>query len=341
MDLSAIDRDVDLIAKARQWAENGHRVALATVIATWGSSPRPVGSQLVINDREAFFGSVSGGCIESTILTEAQFTIRDNSPQRLSIGIDDRKAWDYGLGCGGSIEIYVEPVASWLPVLAAIAELVDRGQSFCLITNLCDSSKALYCPGLPGVSFGLNRDLQSAAGSAIDSGFSRLEKRGDGEFFLHVFSPSPQIIVGGAVHIAQPLVAMAQLMGYACTIVDPRTTFATGQRFPGVDLIVEHPKSALKKIQWHAGTSVVALSHSPQLDDPLLIHAINFSAAYIGALGSKKTHADRIDRLRKEGFTDRQLDRIHGPVGLDIGSLTPPEIALSIMAEITQRKRKG
>ncbi|MCB2145268.1 MAG: XdhC family protein [Deltaproteobacteria bacterium] len=332
---------MDLIATARQWVERGHRVALATVIATWGSSPRPVGSQLVINDREAFFGSVSGGCIESTILTEAQFTIRDNIPQRLSIGIGDRKTWDYGLGCGGSIDIYVEPVASWQPVLATLTELADQRKSYCLITNLCDSSKALYCPDRPDVSFGLDRDLRSAAGSAIDSGFSRLEKLAGSEFFLHVFSPPPQIIVGGAVHIAQPLVAMAQLMGYTCTIVDPRTTFATGQRFPGVDLIVEHPKTALKKIQWHTGTSVVALSHSPQLDDPLLIHAINVDANYIGALGSKKTHADRIDRLRKEGLTDGQLDRIHGPVGLDIGSRTPSEIALSIMAEITQRKRKG
>lgn len=292
IDLSTTDRDVNPIAKARQWVEEGRRVALATVITTWGSSPRPVGSQLVVSDSEDFSGSVSGGCIESTILTEAQFVIRDNRPKRLSIGIDEKQTWDYGLGCGGRIDVYVDPVASWQSVLATLADLADRHQTFCLITDLGDSSKALYCPGRPDVSFGLDDDLRSAAANAIESGFSRLEKRAGGEFFLHVFSPPPQMIVGGAVHIAQRLVAMAQLMGYRCTIVDPRTAFATEQRFPGVDLMIEHPKTALKKIQWHTGAAVVALSHSPQLDDPLLIHAIKADAGYIGALGSQKTHAD-------------------------------------------------
>ena len=340
MDLSTTDRDVNPIAKARQWVEKGRRVALATVITTWGSSPRPVGSQLVVSDSEDFSGSVSGGCIEATILTEAQFVIRDNRPQRLSIGIDEKQTWDYGLACGGRIDVYVDPVTSWQPLLATLADLAERQQACCLITNLGDGSKALYCPGRPDVSFGLDDDLRSAAANAIESGSSRLENSAGGAVFLHVFSPPPQMIVGGAVHIAQRLVAMAQLMGYRCTVIDPRTAFATAQRFPGVDLMVEHPKTALKKIQWHAGTAVVALSHSPQLDDPLLIHAIKAEADYIGALGSKKTHAARIGRLRKAGLTTGQLDRIHGPVGLDIGSRTPAEIALSILAEITHSKRK-
>ena len=340
MDLLATDKDVSPIAQARQWVEKGRRVALATVISTWGSSPRPVGSQLVVSDAEDFAGSVSGGCIESTILTEAQFIIRDNSPKRLSVGIDDKQAWDYGLGCGGFIDIYVDPVASWEPVLATLTDLADRQQSFCLITNLSDSSKALYCPGLPEVSFGLDDALQSAAGHAIESGFSRLEQRADDAFFLHVFTPPTQIIVGGAVHIAQPLVVMAQVMGYPCAIIDPRTAFATEQRFPGVDLIVEHPKTALNKIDWQKVSAVVALSHSPQFDDPLLIHAIEAGVDYIGALGSKKTHADRIDRLRNVGLSNDRLERIHGPVGLDIGSRTPAEIALSILAEITHSRRK-
>ncbi|MEJ2041525.1 MAG: XdhC family protein, partial [Desulfosarcinaceae bacterium] len=179
-----------------------------------------------------------------------------------------------------------------------------------------------------------------AAESAVDIGCSRLEKQAEDELFFHVFSPPPGIIIGGAVHIAQPLAAMACLMDYRCTIIDPRTAFATEQRFPGVNLIVEHTKTALEKIEWHPGAAVVALSHSPQLDDPLLIHAIKAGAGYIGALGSKKTHADRLGRLRKAGLTNGQLERIRGPVGLDIGSRTPSEIALSILAEITHYRRK-
>jgi xanthine dehydrogenase accessory factor len=334
-----LNREKNLIEKAIGWINKGHGVSIATVISTWGSSPRPIGSQLVVNDREAFFGSVSGGCIESTILTEAQFVIRNDKPQRLSIGIDRKKAWDYGLGCGGIIDVYVEPVASWQPILLRMSDLIVRQQPFCLITDLSGGSKELFCPNLPGDSFRLDDELRTFAEGAIDLGQSRLVKQGRGDFFLHVFLPPPQMIIGGAVHIAQPLVAMAQLLDYQCSIIDPRTTYATEQRFPEVALVVEHPKTALKNIRLHPGSAVVALTHSPQFDDPLLIHALNSNADYIGALGSRKTHEDRMNRLRKKGITNDQLIRIHGPVGLDIGSRTPAEIALSIMGQITQIKR--
>lgn len=333
-------RQENVIAKAMEWVEEGRGVAIATVLAAIGSSPRPVGSQMAVNDREEFHGSVSGGCIESAVLSEAQFVIRNNQAQRASIGIDSQLAWDYALACGGAIELYIEPVESWRDILVRLSQSIALQHPCCLITDLSTGTKNLYCPELPNQQGAWNEDLRSACDQVIASGQSRLAAIENVDFFLHGFLPPPEVIIGGAVHIAQPLVQMAQLLGYRCSIIDPRSAYATAERFPKANLIVGHPREALKKIPLHTGSAVVALSHSPQLDDPLLAHALEAKAGYIGALGSRRTHAERIRRLLKAGFSNDQLRRIHGPIGLDIGSKTPAEIALSIMAEITQKKRK-
>ena len=316
-------------------------MAIATVVSTWGSSPRPVGSQMVVNDIEAFQGSVSGGCIEATVLTEAQFVIESGAPQRLKIGIDNRQAWDTGLACGGEIEIYIEPVISWQNTLVNLSKLMNLKHPCCMITNLSTGAKNLFCPNFSNKFSQLDGAIRSASEYVLASGKSSLVENDGVEYFLHGLMPTQELIVGGAVHIAQPLVQMAQLLGYQCTIIDPRTKYATEERFPGTNLIVEHPKKALQNKRLHSSSSVVALSHSPNLDDPILAHALNEKVEYIGALGSKKTHADRINRLQKSGFSIDQLKKIHGPIGLDIGSETPGEIALAIMAEITQKRRKG
>ncbi len=331
----------NLIEKTLEWVNQGRSVAIATVISTLGSSPRPIGSQMVVNDQESFQGSVSGGCIESTVLTEAQFVIRSNEPQRLSIGIDNKKAWDYGLGCGGSIDIYVEPVRPWINIIIKLSKLIDLQHPCCLITNLSTGEKSIVDHGLLKKSSKLDDDIRSATETVISTGHSCLLKKDNVDFFLHGFLPPPKIIIGGAVHIAQPLFRMAQLLGYRPTIIDPRTVYATEKRFPETNLIIDHPQKAIKKIRLHSNSAVVALSHSPSFDDHLLAHALNADVAYIGALGSKKTHADRIRRFLEMGYSNDKLDKIHGPIGLDIGSITPAEIALSIMAEITQKKRKG
>ena len=334
-------RDEALIETAVDWMNKGHGVAIATVVSTWGSSPRPVGSQMVVNDIEAFQGSVSGGCIEAAVLTEAQFVIESGAPQRLKIGIDDRQAWDTGLACGGEIEIYIEPMASWRGVVDELSRVTALRGSCCMITNLSTGEKRLLASNLPiGVSK-INDDLRSAAEGVIASGNSTLLKLENEEYFLHSLSPMPELIVVGAVHIAQPLVQMATLLGYRCSIIDPRKKFATAERFPGTNLIADHPKNVAKELRVHSRTSVVALSHSPDLDDPILRLALDNDVEYVGALGSRKTHADRIERLRKFGYSEDQLRKIRGPIGLDIGSKTSAEVALAIVAEMTCIKRCG
>ena len=160
-------------------------------------------------------------------------------------------------------------------------------------------------------------------------------------YFLHAFTPPQQLIIIGAVHIAQTLAAIARLTDFHVLIIDPRTAFATAERFPDTELIQEWPEKAFSNIILHENAAVVALSHSPRLDDPALIRALKSPAFYIGALGGKKTHGDRLERLKKQGFSDEQLGRIHGPVGLEIGGKTPAEIAVSIIAEIACVRNKA
>ena len=331
----------DQIEKALEWLQEGSGVALATVVETWGSSPRPVGSQLVVNNREEFEGSVSGGCIESAVVSEAQLVLKENKPQRFSVGVGNQQAWDFGLACGGSLELYVEPIAPWQDTFMELARLKKNQEPCCLATDLNTGAKQLFTFDSPPVAEEAGHSLNAAIDRVLTSGRSTTWKTGDRELFLHGLLPAPRIIIGGAVHIAQPLVALANLMGYATTIIDPRTIYATPQRFPGSTLVVEFPDKALQKVSLNSTTAVAALSHSPQFDDPLLIQALRSKAFYVGALGSKTTHAARLKRLGMAGVPPDLLARIHGPIGLAIGGVNPSEIALSIMAEITKVRRGG
>ncbi|UCF93072.1 MAG: XdhC family protein [Desulfobacterales bacterium] len=330
----------DRIETALAWMAEGRKVALATVIATWGSSPRPVGSQLVVDAQGAFEGSVSGGCIEATIITEAQHSIAERRPQRLSLGVSDKQAWDTGLACGGHIEILVENAAPGRAVLERLMVLRKTDQNACLVTQLQTGAKQLIGAEESELRAELPPELRTAVARVHATGDSTLLTTDGQNFFLHGFAPAPQLIIIGAVHIAQPLASMARLTGYRVVIIDPRTAFATVERFPDTEVISRWPAKAFDAIRLHANTAVVALSHSPQLDDPALTRALQSPAFYIGALGGKKTQADRLERLKRAGFSDEQLQRIHGPVGLTIGSTTPAEIAVSIMAEITSVRRR-
>jgi len=329
----------DKIDTAVQWMAAGRKVALATVIATCGSSPRPVGSQLVVDAEGAFEGSVSGGCIESTIITEARHAIPEQLHQHLSLGISDDQAWDTGLACGGTIEIYIEAAWPHRQVLQRLLDLRENRQSVCLITDLDAGTKKLI--GAKNARAELPPELKQAVDRVISTGKGEYLQTGAQKFFLHGFAPEPQLIITGAVHIAQPLTRMARLAGYNTLIIDPRKAFATRERFPDTVMVAGWPDKAFDRIRLHSNTAVVVLSHSPRLDDPALVHALRSDAFYIGALGSRKTHAARLERLKKQGVSRIALKRIHSPIGISIGSVTPAEIALSIMAEITRVKRSG
>ncbi|MBN2060008.1 MAG: XdhC family protein [Deltaproteobacteria bacterium] len=328
----------DKIETALAWMADNRNVALATVISIRGSSPWPVGSQLVVDDRGAFEGSVSGGCIETTIITEAQFSISENRPQRLSLGIEigDDLDWDTVLACGGGVEIFVENITPYRGILERLMILRRDRKKACLITHLESGTKQLLVPDKPGPSAALPSELITTVDRVFANGNSTLVSVDNQPYFLQVFTPPPQLIIIGAVHIAQTLTIMARLVDYQVTIIDPRTAFATVDRFPGTELIRKWPENALEHIPLHEDTAMVVLSHSPKLDDPALIRALESDVFYIGALGSQKTHGDRLSRLKAHGFSEEQLQRIHSPVGLKIGGRTPAEIAISIMAEITQ-----
>ncbi|MBK8008993.1 MAG: XdhC family protein [Rhizobiales bacterium] len=184
-------------------------------------------------------------------------------------------------------------------------------------------------------------ELREALEKRLRSGKSGTEETPEGKFFLTVFVPPPRLVITGAVHISQELAPMAQRLGYDVTVVDPRTAFATPERFAGIRLLAEWPDKALPSLGIDAHTAFAALTHDPKIDDPALLHAFSKNCFYIGALGSKKTHAARIERLKVQGATDSQLARIHAPIGLSIGAVSPAEIAVSILAEITARLRLG
>lgn len=219
------------------------------------------------------------------------------------------------------------------PLLHAVLEARARKRPLVLVTEIGTGRQWIEIEGEP--ASGLGAGIAEAARDALRRDRSEVVEVAGARYFLHVTSPPPRLFVVGAVHIAQALVPMASLLGYAVTVIDPRRAFVTGERFPGVTVATEWPDDALMAAELDARSAVVTLTHDPKLDDPALHVALASPAFYIGSLGSRRTHAKRIERLRDAGITDETLDRIHAPVGIDIGAVTAAEIAASIAAELT------
>ena len=215
------------------------------------------------------------------------------------------------------------------------------GRPVALATNLRSGQQLLIFANETKGDLCLDIDIVMAAGEALKTDQNITLNTPAGQVFIHVHNPAPRLFLVGAVHIAQPLAKMGQLSGYGVTIIDPRRGFAGGGRFDGMDVTGEWPDEALARLKPDARTAIVTLTHDPKLDDPALDSALRSPAFYVGALGSKKTHAARLERLRAKGFPDGELARIHGPVGLSIGAVSPAEIAISVMAQITQIRRHG
>ncbi|WP_170445688.1 XdhC family protein [Ruegeria arenilitoris] len=305
---------------ALAWFREGRGAVLATVVETWGSAPRRVGAQLVISGDGRIEGSVSGGCVEGAVIVEALEAIEEGEARLLEFGVSDEDAFAVGLACGGTIRVLVEPVGSVLPELM-LAELVAaraRREPVAYEVNVETGHRAL------------RRNAYADRLRMDRSGFEE-----DGQTFVAVHNPPLRLIVVGAVHIAQALVPMARIAGYDPIIIDPREAFASKSRFPGEKLLTDWPDEAVASIGLDARTAVVLLTHDPKLDDPALQAALNSDVFYIGALGSSRTHAKRVQRMTEAGFSAEQLQRIHGPIGLDIGAAGPAEIAVAIIAQMT------
>lgn len=223
-----------------------------------------------------------------------------------------------------------------LDLLKALNEERAARRAAVVVTALQDGAQRLV-----KASDAAKDELREAIEKRLRSGKSGTEETPAGKFFLTVFVPPSRLVVTGAVHISQELAPMAQRLGYDVTIVDPRTAFATEERFAGIKLIADWPDKVLPALGVDAHTAFVALTHDPKIDDPALLHALSKDCFYIGALGSRKTHGARLERLKEKGVSEAQLSRIHAPIGLDIGAISPAEIAVSILAEITARLRRG
>jgi len=321
----------DIAADVDRWRDEGEDVALATVVRTWGSGPRGPGAKMAITKDARIAGSVSGGCVESAVVEEGREVLETGKPKLLRFGVTDDTAWDVGLSCGGTIEIFVEALtnAIYEPLRSAFEE--ERA-----------IAKATVIKGEPLGQTVVVDDAASdesaiaeAARRALDGGRSEHVSIDEGEVFIDVELPPPVLVMVGGVHVAVALTSMADALGYRTVIVDPRGVFGSEERFPHVgELIREWPDKALKKLAINRSTAIVTLTHDPKLDDPALEVALPSRAFYVGALGSQRTHEKRRRRLLERGVTEEELTRVHAPIGLSIGSRSPEEIALSVMAQI-------
>lgn len=320
-----MDRFDDIPETALRWHREGKKAALATVVQTWGSAPRRVGSQLAISGEGEIAGSVSGGCVEGAVVAEALDAIDEGRAVMLEYGVSDGDAFAVGLACGGTIRVLVEPIGSVMSE-AVLDDLVLARSARVPVAYVTS---------------------EKGGGQLVREGYDerfRMDRSGyeeDGETFVAIHNPPLRLIIVGAVHIAQALVPMARIAGYDPLLIDPRESFGSEARFPGETILHDWPDEGVQAYGLDARTGLVLLTHDPKLDDPALMQALRSEVFYIGALGSTRTHAKRVERLQAAGFSEAEIGRIHAPVGLDIGAAGPPEIAVSILAEITQVLRQG
>jgi xanthine dehydrogenase accessory factor len=306
--------DLEVLKTAAGWLAAGHRCELITVIKTWGSSPRPIGATLAICDDGTVVGSVSGGCIEDDLIERVRtHGVTATAPRIVSYGISADEAHRFGLPCGGTIELAIEPLSP----ASGIAELLERlGRGELLERRLdLDSGAATLATAAPGA-------LQRIEGRALVT--------------LH--GPRWRLFIIGAGQLSRFLAQVATAMDYRVTVCDPREEYRAGWQLPGVELVHVMPDDLVIEAKLDARSAVVALTHDPKLDDLALMEALKSDAFYVGAIGSRVNNAKRRERLKLFDVTDEELARLHGPIGLYIGSKTPAEIAISILAELTAVK---
>ncbi len=338
----------DILPEVESWREQGKPAALATVVKVWGSAPRPLGSKMAVTSQGDMAGSVSGGCIEGAVYEEAQAVLASGEPKRVEFGVSDETAWSVGLSCGGQIEVFLERIhpAANPDLLARLIGHLEAGELAAVVSVVGGAGlgrQRLIRPGEPAFGSLGSDDLDAAADRMAAEGLGSFASRRETvreqmapiDLFCDVHSPPPKLIVVGAVHAAIHLVRFARELGYRTVVVDPRTAFATPERFADADeLDTRWPEEALADHGLDEATCVATLSHDMKLDLPALEAALRSPARYIGALGSKRTHAKRVERLKDAGFSNDEIARIHSPIGLDLGGRRANEIALAVMAEI-------
>jgi xanthine dehydrogenase accessory factor len=306
--------DLQVLKSAKEWLNAGHRVVLATIVNAWGSAPRPIGALTAIRDDGMVEGSVSGGCIEDDMI--ARVRNRDlvqDTPAATRYGISEDEARRVGLPCGGTLELVLEPLSA----ASGIDELLERVERHELVKRRVDmkSGRAEITPGVWSDKLAF-----------------------DGDTLVSVHGPHWRLLLIGAGQLSKYLAQMAQALDYRVTVCDPREEYADVWDVPNAELTREMPDDVVIKMNLDAHSAIVAVTHDPKLDDMALIEALKSPAFYIGAIGSKKNNDARRQRLAEFDLSPREIERLRGPVGLRIGSKTPPEIAIAILAEMTAVK---
>lgn len=331
---------------------------MATVVRTWRSAPRPAGASMLVTDAGEAVGSVSGGCVEGALFEVGQEVLADGVPRFETYGVSDDDAFAVGLTCGGILEVFVERVdeQTW-PELIGIEESIARDEPVAVATIVRGPHyvgrhlvvRVDHTEGALGTTRLDDTVREDVIGmlAAGRTGFLHYgpdgERLGEGlDVFVASYAPPAQMFVFGAIDFSAALVRVGKLLGYRVTICDARPVFATRKRFPEADeVVVDWPHRWLEQQHVDARTVIAVLTHDPKFDVPALAFALRTDAGYVGAMGSRRTHEDRLVRLKEAGLTDDELARLHSPIGLDLGARTPEETAISIAAEIVQARWGG
>ncbi|MEA2620716.1 MAG: xanthine dehydrogenase accessory factor [Chloroflexota bacterium] len=355
---------LDTLATWQTDGTAGTDIGRAVVVRTFGSAPRPEGAVLLYATDGRIAGSVSGGCVEGAAAEEIEHARATGNARVIRYGISDEQAWDVGLACGGTIDVLVEPVAPAVVIEAARGAVGAGGHGSAVVTPLpADSPPAEFGPHQPGEgtqpeaelvvsedgrltgtlgSPDLDAALVEAARDALRRGLSRTVELGHRSLFIEVFPVRPRLVVVGGVEVARSLVRLARELGFETVVVDGRSAFATKERFPEVDrLVVGWPDEVAEEIGLGPNDAVAVLSHDVKFDEPAIVEALRRGCRYVGAVGSRKTQADRRARLLEAGVSEEELARLRGPVGLDLGGRAPAEMALAILAEVVAERYGG
>ncbi|MGZ0230895.1 XdhC family protein [Streptomyces sp. CPS1] len=350
----------DIAQGLSSWSASGRRFAVATVVRTWKSAPRQAGSSLAVAEDGEVIGSVSGGCVEGAVYELASEVLRTGEPALVTYGVSDDDALAVGLTCGGIIEILVRPAgAGRFPALPGVLEAIGAGRPVAVVSPLpaegggaepdptaAPAGHLIVTPsGKEGTLGDARLDaavteraqglLAQGGTGVVRLGRSGEERRDDLAVFVESFAPPPRMLVFGAIDFASAVARIGKFLGYHVTVCDARPVFATRRRFPDADeLVVDWPHRYLESAEVDENTVICVLTHDPKFDVPLLRRALRTPARYIGAMGSRRTHEDRLRRLREEGMSEAELSRLSSPIGLDLGARTPEETAVAIMAEI-------
>lgn len=355
----------DLLETLNTWRAQGTDAGRAVVVRTFGSAPRPEGAVLLVADDGRLMGSVSGGCVEGAAAEEIADARKTGLTRVIRYGISDEQAWDVGLACGGTIDVLVQPAVPAAVVDAAAASMGPRGRAAAVATLLPDDAPpSAFGPHVPGLgampepsividaagrlvagstgSASTDTSLGGAAAGILSDGRSRTVELAGRAWFIEAFPVRPRLVVVGAVEVARSLVRYARELGYETVVVDGRASFATAERFPDVDrIVVAWPDEAFDALEVGPNDAVAILSHDPKFDEPAIVDATRRGARYVGAVGSRKTQADRRERLTEAGLSPQEIARLRGPIGLDLGGRDPAETALAIMSEIIAARRGG